>query len=192
MSDLFGVREKTVEGANWRGTVTITMDGENYDLSVRQLRDKEFFRVMKQIDRDELAALREELPEDLMEEYNELQEKEDLDDVDAERLEELEEELNEQSTSLFDELSTDTFEGIVQCGYHGVEPDNEDLKEALFNHAEDIEEKYGVTPKSDQDEVVHRYVKEEVLHDMLEKSTNFQSFIIGMEVLIETVGGEGN
>lgn len=192
MSDLFEVRQKTVEGANWRGTVRLTLDGEEKELCVRQLRDKEFFRVMKRIDRDELRALREELPDDLMEEYRELQDQEDLSEDEEERLDEVEEELNERSTSLFDALSVETFEGIVDCAYYGVEPDQADLKQALFEYADDIEEAYGEEPKTDKDEVVHRFVKEHVLHDMLDQSTNFQSFIIGMQVLIETVGAEGN
>lgn len=193
MSDLFGVREKTVEGDEWRGTVRLTLDGVEHELSVRQLRDPEFFRVMKRIDRDELKSLREELPDDLMEEYRELQEEEDLSDEERERLSEIEEELNQETTSLFDALSEETFQGIVECAYYGVEPDNDDLRKALFEYADEIKEEYGVEPKTDKDEVVHQFVKEKIIQeDILDRSTGFQSFIIGMQVLIETVGAQGN
>lgn len=193
MSDLLEVEEKTLKGDEWRGDITVVQDGEERTLKVRQLHDPEFFKVMKLIDRDELKDLRESLPEDKMEEYHDLQEKEELDSDEIERLEELEEELNSQSVSLFEVLSESTFDGIVKAGEYGVEPDQEDLRTALRTRSEEIEKEYGVVPRSDTDDVVYEYVKEKVIKDrILGRATNFQSFVIGMSVLVETVGEEGN
>ena len=195
MSDFFEVREKTVEGAQWRGSISLTHETEEgiqveRQLTVRQLRDPEFFKVMKMIDRDELNELQDNMPKDLMNEYNELQDQEELDEEEVERLSELEDEIEAEAPNMFEVLSEETFNGIRKAGEYGVEPDPEDLRKILYEYADEVEEAYDVEPKSDADDCVYNYFKEYLLPDMLDKSTDFQSFVIGMEVLVETMGGE--
>jgi hypothetical protein len=93
MSDLFQTRKKVEDGAKWRGEINISIDGETDTLCVRQLPDSEFWEVMSLIDTDELNELQESLPDEQMEEYQELKEKEGLTDGEQNRLETLQAEI---------------------------------------------------------------------------------------------------
>jgi len=188
MSDLFEVRQKTEEGAKWRGTISVTIDDEQKELTVRQLRDPEFWEVMSSIDTDELESLQTELPEETMDEYEELQNKDSLTDDERERLDDLQEEVENADVNIFDVLSRDTYEGLKQAAKYGVEPDEADVQTALTQHVNDIEEQYGGTSHED----ARQYVQDHVIEPMVERSTDFTSFAIGIRALGETLDSEGN
>ena len=188
MSDLFEVREKTESGANWRGDINVVIDDEHHDLTVRQLVDPEFWEVMSLIDTDELSELESALPEDKMEEYDDLQEKDDLSGEEKERLNELESEIEDADINLFDTLSKDTYDGLVTAAKYGVEPDAEDVRYALANFTDEIDEMYGGTSNEDAEE----YVNEQIIEPMIDRSTDFTSFAIGIKVVGETLDDEGN
>lgn len=189
MSDLFKVKQKTKEGIEWRGQINVTIDDEEHELTIRQLRDPEFEEVMDKIDRDELQDLRDRMPSDLMEEHEELQRAEDLDDEERERLEELEEQLEEESPNIFDVLSTSTFDGIRLCAKYAIEPDEEDLREAFMDRASEIEQQYGVRVNEPED---IRPALQDDIDYMIDNATGFTSFTIGIQCLVETAGDEGN
>lgn len=190
MSDLSSVRQKVEEGANWRGTINVSIGGEEHELTVRQLKDSEFREVMSLIDRGELQEFQDGMPEDLLDEHRELQQKDNLDEEESERLTELENKLDEQSVDIFEVLSEDTFEGIQKCAKYAVEPDEEDLREAFMERAPEIEEEYGVKVQTPDDV---RPALQDDIDDMIERSTNFTSFAIGIQALVQTVGeDEGN
>lgn len=185
MSDLHTVNQKVAEGADWRGTIHVTIDDEEHELTVRQLRDPEFHEVMSLIDRDELQELRDGLPEETMTEYRDLQRKEELDDEERERFEELEAELQDSSINIFDVLSRETFEGIQRCAKYAIEPDEEDKRRAFTERAAEIEKEYGIKVQTPED-------VEEALQDdidaMIENATNFTSVTIGIQALVQSVG----
>jgi hypothetical protein len=185
MSDLFEARSKTEEGASWRGEITVYIDDEDHDLSVRQLRDPEFWEVMSLIDREALRSLRGELDEEKMDEYQELRDGEDLDDDEQDRLEELQNELEEESVDIFERLDMDTFEGVRRAAKYGVVPDEADKREALIEQGDYIEEQYGYEPTSSED--TEEYLNDEI-SAMIDRSTRFVSFTIGIQVLRETMG----
>lgn len=190
MSDLSTVKQKTKEGAEWRGTIQVSIDGEDLELTVRQLTDTEFHEVMELIDRDELQELRASLPEDEMEEYSELQKKDDLTEDEADRLNELKEKLEEESGDVFDIISGETFEGIQRCAKYAVEPDESDMREAFMDRAPEIEAEYGV--KVEQPEDVKPALQDDIEY-MIDNATNLTSFTIGIQALVQTVGeDEGN
>lgn len=190
MSDLHSVREKVSEGADWRGTISVEIDGEEYDLTVRQLRDPEFYEVMSMVDRSELQEMQEELPDDKMDEYQELQSMEERSEEEEERMEELQSELENSDADFFTVLSEDTFEGIRQAAKYAVVPDEEDLQEVFQNRARAVEQEYGVKVQTPED--VRPAVEDEI-ESMLDESTDFVSFVIGMKALLESVGeDEGN
>lgn len=188
MSDLFETREKVEEGANWRGEISVAIDGDTQELCVRQLRDPEFWEVMSLVDTDELDQLQDALPEDKMEEFADLRDADDLNEADEERLEKLQEELEEGEVDMFDIISTDTFEGIRKAAKYGVEPDEEDKREALVEMGDEIEDQYGRTTH----EEAANYINDQVIYPMIEKSTNFTSFTIGIKVISESIGDTGN
>lgn len=188
MSDLFEVREKVEKGAEWRGTIQVEIDGDVKELTVRQLRDPEFWEVMSQIDTDEIEAFQNELPEGVTEELRDLQQKDSLTNEEEERLEELQNDIDSDGLDMFETLSEETFQGIKQCAKYGVEPDGEDSKEALMRHTQEIEKKYGGTSQDDARE----FVNDHVIAPMVERSTDFTSFAIGVRVLGETLEDEGN
>lgn len=188
MSDLFEVREKTEKGADWRGTIEVSIDGEHKELCVRQLNDTEFWEVMTSIDTDELNELQEALPEDKMEEFRELQEADDLDEDEQDRLETLQEEVEQEDIDIFDALSKETYEGLKTAAKYGVEPDERDIQRALTEHAGAIDEKYGGAKRKH----AIKYLNDQFIEPMIEDSTNFVSFAIGVEALGETLGDAGN
>lgn len=190
MSDLHEVREKVEEGAEWRGTIRVQIDDEEMELTVRQLRDPEFFEVMSMIDREELQELREQLPSEKMSEYQELQQADELDADERERFDELESELEENSEGLFTMLSYETFEGVRKCAKYAVEPDDDDVEHAFRTRASAIEREYGI--KVSQPEDIIPALQDDI-DDMIDRATKFTSFNIGIQALVQSVGeDEGN
>lgn len=188
MSNLFETRQKVEESAEWRGSITVAVDDDQQTLSVRQLRDPEFFEVMGLIDTDELESLQNALPEEKMEEYRELQERDDLDPDEEDRLEALQEQIENADVNMFDILSSETFEGIRRAAKYAVEPDGDDKRKALMEFAEEIEERYGRT----RDEDAEKYLNETFIPSMIDRATGFASFTIGIKALTETIGDAEN
>jgi len=189
MSDLFDVREKTEKGKEWRGEITVPMDGESKTLTVRQLVDTEFWEIGSYIDFDELQNLEdvEDLDEDKVDELRELSEQDDLTDEEEDRMAELEQELDTEF-NIFDAISMDTFLGIKKTAKYCVEPDENDLVNALNNHAAEIEADHGLA----NDENARKYVNANVIEPMIDDSTDLTSFMIGMKALEATLETEGN
>lgn len=188
MSDLFKTREKVEAGANWRGSINVVIDGEEMELSVRQLNDIEFYEVMNLVDTDEIEDLQDHLPKEKMEEISELQEKDSLDDAESERLDALQEELEDQDVNIFDVLSLDTFKGIRKAAKYGVEPDEADKRDALSEYGGEIKEQYGRATS----ENAGKWLNAHMIEPMIEDATDFASFSIGVKVLTESLDDEGN
>jgi hypothetical protein len=199
MSDLLETKSKTKEGASWRGNIRVSIDGDEQELIVRQLSDTEHLRVMSMINRDELQDYREALPDDLMDEYSELEDKDELTDEESERFEELTEELEDEGVDILDYLSLETFKGIQLCAKYCVEPDQDDLV-TLFKDREfcqEVSESYGIEVNEPEDlRMPHTDdvdpVQELVIDEMIDEATGMVSFRIGVRGLAETVGEEGN
>lgn len=191
MSDLFEAVEKTKQGANWRDTILLEHEGEELEFCIRQMKDPEFLRVMDQIDRNEIEDLQDELPGDLMDEYDELQEKskEERSDSDSERLSELQEEIEAQSPDVLEHLSVSTFNGVREASKIAVEPDEDDMQRALREHAHEIEEETGENVRKPED--TRDYLNDRIAF-MIDESTDFLSFVLGMECLMATADDEGN
>lgn len=191
MSDFNIVEQKTVQGVEWRGSITVNIDGQEAELSVRQLRDPEFREVMGKIDRDELAQLRDSVPDGMWEEYRELQNKEERTEEETARMQEIADELEGDGQSLFDVLSDDTFDGLALAAKYGVEPDDEDLIRKFSDpeYVARVEKEYGINAKQPAD--IYDAVKDDIVW-VIDNSTDFLSFTIGMQVLLETVGDSKN
>lgn len=188
MSDLFETRAKTEKGVNWRGTINVDVGGDTQELTVRQLCDPEQWEVMSLVDLDELEELQSNLPEEKMEELRELQSSDRLTDEEEERLEELQAEVGDEDIDLFDTLSFDTYKGLAQAAKYGVEPDDADIRVALTEHADEVENQYGDL----SNESAKQYVNDAVIEPMIDNSTDFTSFAIGIKVLGETLGDTKN
>lgn len=188
MSDLFEAREKVEKGASWRGSINVNIDDTNQNLSVRQLRDPEQWEIMQQIDTDELDSLQDDLPEDKMDELHDLQEADTLSEDDEDRLEKLQTELEGEDINIFEKLSYETYNGLKQAAKYGTEPDEEDIRYALTNKTDDIEDTYGSVNRDN----AKQYINDDVINPMIERSTNFASFAIGIKVLGETLGDTKN
>lgn len=191
MSDFDKLRKKVAEGRDWRGTIRVNIDGDELELTVRQLRDPEYYDVLSSIDRDELQELRDAYPQDVLEEYRELQNsEEDLTDEEQERFEELRDTLEEESPDFTNVLSQSTFDGIRQCAKYAVEPDDEDLASAFQSRAAEIEREYNTKVQTPEDV---RPALQDELEELIDDATDFASFTIGMQALVQTVGeDEGN
>lgn len=191
MSDLGKLTQKTKEGKDWRGTITVEDDGDEMELTIRNLVSPEVEEVFRLIDRDELSRLQDELPQDEMEERRELLDidEDERTEEEQERLDELSEKLRGEHMKLFDILSEETFKGIRQAGKYAVVPDQDDMREALRERAFEIEEEHGERVSKPED--TFDFLKDE-LEWVIENSTDFVGFQIGMKVLRETGGDEGN
>jgi predicted DNA binding CopG/RHH family protein len=188
MSDLFKTRKKVEEGAEWRGEINVELDGETMELAVRQMYDPEFWEVMSLVDMDELEELQAELPEEKMDEFNELKEQDDLDDDEQERLSELQAELESQDIRMFDALSDDTFEGIRSAAKYGWVPDEEDARQAVMEHGDALDEEYGRATTEEAKE----WLQDHYIEPTIDRATGFASFAIGIKVLTETIGDTKN
>ena len=192
MSDLYKLRQKATEGKAWRGSINVQVDGDDLELAVRQLTDPEFYEVMSLIDIDEVSGdAMADMPDDELERYNELVMADELSDEEAEEMAELEELLADSSGNMFQEISQDTFEGILLCAEYAVEPTDEDLMAFFDDHEwlSQIEDEHGVTIKTPDD--CHEYVKSD-LQDIIRNLTDFSSFNIGIQALIETIDDTEN
>jgi len=189
MSDLATAKQKIKSGADWRGTVTLDIDGKTVELCVRQLRDVELEEVMGLIDRDELEELRDEYPDGVREKLDELQDKDGLTDEEEARVSELQTQIEDVDVDVFSVLSDSTFEGVRKAAVYGVEPDEEDMATAMRERAHEIEKEHGIQVKEPSD--THDALKAE-WQDILYQATDFVSFEAGMEVLMATVDDEGN
>lgn len=188
MSDLFEVRKKVEEGASWRGDIQVSIDDDTQTLTVRQLRDTEFWDVMSDIDTDELEDLQGDLPDDLMEEYNDLQNADSLDEEEEERLEELQDKLETEDFDLFDSVSRDTYRGLKKAAKYGIEPDEQDVQHVLTTFTDELQSKYGETSR----DAAVNYVNDHVIGPMIDESTDFVSFAIGIRVFQATLDDAGN
>lgn len=189
MSDLFEARRKTEDAANWRGSINVSIDGEDTEsLTVRQLFDPEFWEVMSQIDTDELAELQADLPEEKMEKFRELQNKDDLTEEEEQEFANLQNEVEEEDIDIFGTLSFETYNGLKTAAKYGVVPDESDIQMALAEHADEIADQYGGTSHEDAE----KYVQDHVIDPMIEQSTNLASFAIGVKALGETLGDTKN
>lgn len=189
MSDLDKLGQKVVEGKEWRGSITVEIDDEELELTVRQLTDGEFREVMDCIDRDELAELQNDMDEEDLERYRELTEKDELTEEESEELSDIQAELEESTTNIFDALSESTFNGIQQCAKYCVVPDEEDIQEVFREQASVVEREYGI--KVSEPEDVRPFVEDRI-EQWVEDATNMVSFRLGMKALVETVGDEKN
>lgn len=191
MSDMHRLTQKTREGKEWRGTITVEDDGDELELTIRNLVSPEIEEVFRKIDRDELETLRDELPKDKMDERRELLEmdEDERSDEDDARLETLNEELRGEHMKLFDILSSETFEGIRLAAKYGVVPDQDDMEDAVLNRAREIEKERGIQVQQPED--TFDYLKDELV-EVVEESTDFMGFQLGMKVLRETGDDEGN
>lgn len=189
MSGLSKAKAKLKEGAEWRGNITVDIDGESVELCVRQLRDPEFESVMALLEREELEELRNQYPDDIREELDELREKDELTEGEEERRSELQAEMEDTDVDVFSVLSDDTFEAVRQAAVYGVEPDEEDMREAMQERAHEIEKEYGIQVSKPEDT---REALQDEWEEHIYNATDFVSFEVGMLVLTETVGDEKN
>jgi len=189
MSGLATAKKKLKEGADWRGYITVDIDDEPVELCVRQLRDPELEEIMGLLEREELDELRDQYPDDVRDELDDLRDKDELTDEEEERRSELQAQMEEVDVDVFSVLSDDTFEAVRKAAVYGVEPDEDDMAEAMRERAHEIEREYGIQVKQPED-------TREALQDEWEahiyNATEFVSFEVGMMVLTETVGDEGN
>jgi len=189
MSDLFPLREKTEKGKEWRGEIIVPDGGDTRTLTVRQLVDTEYWEVMTYINLDELKNLSEsdDVDEDKLSELQSLANQDELSDSEAERMQQLESEID-ANLNIFDSVSMDTFKGIKKTAKYCVEPDQNDIVQAMNNHAATIEDEYGAAT----DENARKWVNDNVIDPMIEDSTDLLSFMVGMKALQATLETAGN
>jgi hypothetical protein len=188
MSDLYGARAKVEKGTDWRGEITVAIDGDKQTLSVRQLNDTEFWDVMENVDIDEIKELQGDFEEDRLERFEELSEKDELTDEEETELENLQAEMEESNVNVFDVLSKSTFEGLKYAAKCAIVPDEEDVRKALVEDGEEIDDMYGST----DNEAARQYINDMVITPMIDESTDFSSFSIGVKAFMETLDTKGN
>jgi len=187
MSGFSKAKAKLKKGSDWRGEITVDIDGETVTLCVRQLTDPEMEEVMALFDRDEIEELRDEYPDDVREELDELRDKDELSAEEEERRSELQDEMEDAGVDVFGVLSEDTFEAVRLAAVYGVEPDAEDMQHAMRERAHEIEKEYGTQVQQPEDT---RDALKDEWAERVYNATDFVSFEIGMECLTATVGNE--
>lgn len=195
MTDYFESRKKLVQGENWRGEITVTVDGDEYSWTSRQLNDEEFFEVISDIDRDAIGEYRDEIDQDKLQEYRELQDVEDPDEDEQERLEELRNELEDESTDILDAIDEDTFNALQRAGIYGAVPSEEDVSYLINNFSlAEVNDQFDTDLEKLDRDTAYDVLKEDI-KERLRNATRFVSFEVGLQILsntLDTEEGEGN
>jgi len=203
MSDVLQAMEKAEEGAEWRGNIRADIDGEVHDLTIRQLFDPEARKVESLIDTTVLREIREAIPDDVKDEYEDLQEKDDLDDDEEDRLRELTQQMNEAK----EEVGTPDgfFKAVRFAARKALVPDEDDVHEALADpeFVRYVEDEYDVGRVNEPEDLydpdkegpVEGHpgpLKDHIQKTLIDRATDGASYQIGMKVLEESLEEEGN
>lgn len=196
MSDLIGFGGKVQQGSEWRGQIDVSIEGETYELTIRQLYDPEMRQVMELLDFEELEALGEQIEDsELWDRYEELEaiaqdDDAELTDEQAREYEQVQHRLEDEGDMLFDELSGDTYKGLRLCAKFAVVPDREDVSDLLTDEEmiNELEDEYDerVRTRDDARRVLNQYYD-----DMLDRTTGMTSYMVGLQALMEQAEDSG-
>lgn len=198
MSDLFAVDRQVKQGAEWRDYVDVTVNGEDYELCIRQLQDDEFSHVVDIIGQDTFKEKLDDLSENADESgltKEDLDRIEELQSMDADEMSESEKRELEQYASDAEALEESLammdpamVEGMHYAGRQAVVPDEDDIDAVLEMSFNDQEELLG--DKARTPDQAEELAKERV-YAIFEQSTGFTAYQIGFTAFLASLG-QGN
>jgi len=190
-------KEKIADGTDWRGSVTITLDGEAVDFCHRLLNETELMRVRNAIDMDALTdgggddgnVGQTEAQERLLE----LQQKGELTDDEETELRELAQEVAGETDEIEDALGEDGYYLLMEMGQNAIEPSEEYVEWVFEQSPSTVREHTGVesVPSTLTKEWIRDRLRSE-LRDDLDGQPYPIKIQIGMQALAETMSVMGN
>lgn len=193
MSDALALRQKAIDGKNWRKTITVTVEGDEYELTIRQLTDSEYLPVYKHIKpvQEEISDALEgdDLGEEDLERLEELQEKDELSEDEKQELDYLEENVGGGISQVLALLSDEGHEAIKEAGKHAVMPDRGDIQGVMEMSPSEQKEEFGDTVRTPEEA---KHVLEAELEKMLDESRNLLAFQVGIQAFFASNVTEGN
>lgn len=191
MSDLLALRQKVVQGKEWRKTIDVSVGGEDFEINIRQLCDEEFWAVYENIDIDELKEFAEESDntEEEIERIEELQDKDDLSEEEEQELETLTRSIGSSQSQIIDHIGDEAFDALQEAGKYAIMPDGDDVDEVMQKPMKEQEDEFGhvlKSPEQAQEALKNNF------ESMLEESIDLLAFQIGINAFFETLDDQGN
>jgi hypothetical protein len=195
MSDLIKTTQKVKQGTAWRKTITVDYEGDELELVIRQLNDREMSKVLPKIEHV-IEDLQEKLGDDFnpdeAEEYKKLKSSDDLTDEEKSRLDELEDKQQMSESEFLSVLDEEASEGFTKAAEMGVTYDDEDVSEIMDMYAGDIQkqrQEFGRQLRTREDAKEYLSKKTE---ETMKEAQGFIALQAGIEVAFETLGDSGN
>ena len=186
-------RQKINKGVDWRGTQTVSIDGEEIPLGFRLLEEGEFTRVQSALPLDEMKGDADgdgDLTDD-QRRLLELQRKDSLTDEEREEFEELSQAVTDgEGGSFEDHLDEEAYDAILWAGKKAMMPTEGDIEDILTLPPNQQEVILGESGSMDSERV------EELLkQDMIETTANQPypiKLTLGINAFFETAQVRGN
>lgn len=196
MSDFLTVRQKLTEGLKWRKTIDVSINGEDYSLAIRQLKDEEFLEIYPRIDLEKIQEIVNEdetaTKEEDFERLQELRNKEADEELDEDEEQEkaiLEEKVEGEEQKLINALDVEAFKAIQEASVYAVVPDGDDIDEVLQMKSSTQKEMFGKTIRTPEQA---KEVLTNDMEDLMKNATDLVSFEVGLQAFLETASEKGN
>lgn len=219
MSDLLQVDQQIKEGDSWRGTTDVSFgetetvqtedeDGNTveeerpvtYELTYRQLYETEFSESVDRIGSDNfeskiesLSDVTDGLSQEQLEQYRELSSKDpsDLSEDERDQLQSIADtaEADGSVGSILNMMDPDMVDGLHYAAKKGVVPDEDDVEEVLNMNVPEQQEQFGDVI---QDEDKARKELQSMVEDMVDRSTGLTAYKLGLDIIMESLGGGKN
>lgn len=189
MSDLLELHADVQDAADRRYEDTVTVDGEEYDVLYRQSRDAETSAFISTIGKEKFDEWEEKLEvseadEEEMKRMQKLSQKKQngrLSDSEEDELDSLKEQYDGAQDGIYDLVTDpDAVAALQDVACKVVEPDEEDIQTILEMSPEKQKSRFG---EYATDENAAYDMAKSLVEDIVVKSTNFSSVILGMKGL---------
>lgn len=219
MSDLLTVDKQVKEGDEWRGTTDVSFgetevvettdnDGNTvekeqqvtYELTYRQLYETEFSEAVDRIGSDNfeskiesLSSVTNNLSQEKLEQYRQLSSKdpESLSEDERETLQSIADTAESDGSvgGILDMMDPDMVDGLHYAAKRGVVPDEDDVTEVLNMNVPEQQERFDDVI---QDEDKARKELQSMVERMVDRSTGLTAYKLGLDIIMESLGGGKN
>lgn len=188
MSDLLKLHADVQDAADKRYSDTITVGGEDYDIMYRQARDAETSEFIGSVGKEKFDEWQEmfdgtQTDDETLQRLQKLSQKEQngrLSDEEREEFNQLQEEIDEQDGLFTIAADQDAVTALQNIACRVVEPDEDDIQTILEMSPEKQNARFG--EYATDDDAAYDMAKS-MVEDIVVKSTDFSSVILGMKGL---------
>lgn len=179
-----GFKAKLQEGIDWRGSTTIEIDGDEIDVTYRQLYDREEAQYREKIDLQPFQKAQKNLDEEERDRLQDLANVDDPTDAEREELENLQSQAGLSDGEMSSITEGESADALIEVAKCGIMPTPDDVDYAWEKPESWKIENYGKAPK--QKGEMRKLIKDS-MENLLEKSTDRAAILLGLRVYIDTL-----